>query len=74
MDSWLACHEFEPSSIEDPSCRGAMDVKSVESSNVLPLRPSGRAVAYRASPPQVKGLFMGWARSTQPFIPTAVGR
>ncbi|GFV19440.1 hypothetical protein TNCV_3663731 [Trichonephila clavipes] len=29
-DLWLACHEFEPSTAEDPSCRGAMHVKSVE--------------------------------------------
>ncbi|GFT23010.1 hypothetical protein TNCV_1857881 [Trichonephila clavipes] len=36
-DSWQACHEFEPSADEDPPCRGAMHVKSVESSNVLPL-------------------------------------
>ncbi|GFW78674.1 uncharacterized protein TNCV_4260971 [Trichonephila clavipes] len=35
------------------------------------LRPSGRLVVYRASTPQVRVLFPGWARSTQPFIPTA---
>ncbi|GFU25958.1 hypothetical protein TNCV_5104551 [Trichonephila clavipes] len=35
-DSWLACHEFEFSTTEDPPCRGAMHVKSVESSNALP--------------------------------------
>ncbi|GFU91614.1 hypothetical protein TNCV_2543761 [Trichonephila clavipes] len=34
-DPWLTCHEFEPSTAEDPSCWGAMHVKSVESSNVL---------------------------------------
>ncbi|GFX98589.1 hypothetical protein TNCV_1501671 [Trichonephila clavipes] len=22
MDSWSACHEFEPSTAEDPPCRG----------------------------------------------------
>ncbi|GFX36553.1 uncharacterized protein TNCV_2031341 [Trichonephila clavipes] len=38
MNSWPACHELEPSAIEDPSCRGAMYIKSVESSNVLPQR------------------------------------
>ncbi|GFU21363.1 hypothetical protein TNCV_2434771 [Trichonephila clavipes] len=37
MDSWPACHEFEPSANEDPSCREAMHVNSVESSNLLPL-------------------------------------
>ncbi|GFX96516.1 hypothetical protein TNCV_1441901 [Trichonephila clavipes] len=37
-------------------------------------RSSGRVVAYRASTPQVRVLFPGWARSTQPFIPSAVGR
>ncbi|GFW51751.1 hypothetical protein TNCV_1186831 [Trichonephila clavipes] len=37
MESWPACHEFEPSTTEVPSCRGAMHAKSVESSNVLPL-------------------------------------
>ncbi|GFV87055.1 hypothetical protein TNCV_5112731 [Trichonephila clavipes] len=37
MDSCLACHEFETSTIEGPPCRGAMPVKFVESSNVLPL-------------------------------------
>ncbi|GFW83055.1 uncharacterized protein TNCV_4604821 [Trichonephila clavipes] len=36
-DSWTACHEFDPSAAEDPPCREAMHVKSVESSNVLPL-------------------------------------
>ncbi|GFU41754.1 hypothetical protein TNCV_894171 [Trichonephila clavipes] len=36
-DSWLACHEFEPSTTKDPKCRGEMHVESVESSNVLPL-------------------------------------
>ncbi|GFS53894.1 hypothetical protein TNCV_3761351 [Trichonephila clavipes] len=35
-DSLPACHEFEPSTAEDPPCRkGAMNVKSGESSNVL---------------------------------------
>ncbi|GFU78164.1 hypothetical protein TNCV_1026971 [Trichonephila clavipes] len=29
-DSWLACHEFEPSATGDPSCKGVMYVKSVE--------------------------------------------
>ncbi|GFU24119.1 hypothetical protein TNCV_2007121 [Trichonephila clavipes] len=28
--SWLACHEFEPNTAEDPPCRDAMHVKSVE--------------------------------------------
>ncbi|GFU81022.1 hypothetical protein TNCV_1277671 [Trichonephila clavipes] len=37
IGSWLACHEFESSTTKDPPCRGAMHVKSVESSNVLPL-------------------------------------
>ncbi|GFY32583.1 uncharacterized protein TNCV_673381 [Trichonephila clavipes] len=36
-DLWLACHEFEPSTTEDLPYRGAMHVKSVESSNILPL-------------------------------------
>ncbi|GFV44710.1 hypothetical protein TNCV_212631 [Trichonephila clavipes] len=35
---------------------------------------SGRAVENRASTPQVWFLFPGWARLTQPFIPSAVGR
>ncbi|GFY14591.1 hypothetical protein TNCV_4827951 [Trichonephila clavipes] len=29
-DSWPTCHEFKPSSSEDPPCRVAMHVKSVE--------------------------------------------
>ncbi|GFV91906.1 hypothetical protein TNCV_2975771 [Trichonephila clavipes] len=33
--------------------------------------PSDRMVAYRAYTPQVRFLLPGWARSTQPFIPTA---
>ncbi|GFV14133.1 hypothetical protein TNCV_526081 [Trichonephila clavipes] len=37
QDSWLACHEFESSTIEDPPCREAMHEKSVENSNVIPL-------------------------------------
>ncbi|GFU37669.1 hypothetical protein TNCV_2480591 [Trichonephila clavipes] len=37
VDSWPAGHEFEPSSAEDPPCRGVMHVASVESSNALPL-------------------------------------
>ncbi|GFX48483.1 uncharacterized protein TNCV_583831 [Trichonephila clavipes] len=36
-DSWLACQEFELSTAEDPLCWGTMRIKSVESSNVLPL-------------------------------------
>ncbi|GFY03400.1 hypothetical protein TNCV_1173581 [Trichonephila clavipes] len=36
-DSWPACHEFEPITTADPPCRGAMHIKSVESSHVLPL-------------------------------------
>ncbi|GFX99855.1 uncharacterized protein TNCV_258921 [Trichonephila clavipes] len=35
-DSVPACHEFEPSTDEDPPCRETMHVKSVQSSNVLP--------------------------------------
>ncbi|GFT58953.1 hypothetical protein TNCV_185721 [Trichonephila clavipes] len=34
---WLACHAFEPSTTKEPPCREMMHVKSVESSNVLPL-------------------------------------
>ncbi|GFV48160.1 hypothetical protein TNCV_3554391 [Trichonephila clavipes] len=29
MDSWPACHEFKPSTAEDPPCKGLMHVKSV---------------------------------------------
>ncbi|GFW41247.1 hypothetical protein TNCV_1002401 [Trichonephila clavipes] len=36
-DSWPECHEFEPSTAEDPPCMEAMHVKSVVSSKVLPL-------------------------------------
>ncbi|GFT89094.1 hypothetical protein TNCV_3085011 [Trichonephila clavipes] len=35
--SWPACPKFKPSTSKDPPCRGAMHVKSFESSNVLPL-------------------------------------
>ncbi|GFV81492.1 hypothetical protein TNCV_52161 [Trichonephila clavipes] len=35
--SWLAYHEFKPSITKDAPCRGAMHVKSVASSTVLPL-------------------------------------
>ncbi|GFW89979.1 hypothetical protein TNCV_3741651 [Trichonephila clavipes] len=28
-DSWPVCHELEPSTAEEPPCRGAMHVKSV---------------------------------------------
>ncbi|GFY00734.1 mariner Mos1 transposase [Trichonephila clavipes] len=45
MDSWPACHEFESSTAEDHPCRGAMDVKSVDSSNVLPLNSLNSTVA-----------------------------
>ncbi|GFT59038.1 hypothetical protein TNCV_186311 [Trichonephila clavipes] len=30
MDSWPACHEFEPCTAEDSPCRRAMHIKSVE--------------------------------------------
>ncbi|GFV68240.1 hypothetical protein TNCV_1875221 [Trichonephila clavipes] len=40
-DRCWPCHEFEPSTPKDLPCRGAMHVKSVESSNVLPLNPPG---------------------------------
>ncbi|GFX68174.1 hypothetical protein TNCV_4439971 [Trichonephila clavipes] len=36
-DSWLTCHEFEPSTTKDPPCMENMHVKSVKSSNILPL-------------------------------------
>ncbi|GFV83338.1 hypothetical protein TNCV_1900641 [Trichonephila clavipes] len=36
-NSWSVCPEFEPSTAEDPLCRGAMHVKSIEISNILPL-------------------------------------
>ncbi|GFT41898.1 uncharacterized protein TNCV_1667481 [Trichonephila clavipes] len=36
--------------------------------------PRGRLEVYRASTPQVRVPFPGCAKSTQPFIPTAVGR
>ncbi|GFY27616.1 uncharacterized protein TNCV_910671 [Trichonephila clavipes] len=36
-DSKQACHEFEPSTAEDPPCREKMLFKYVESSNILPL-------------------------------------
>ncbi|GFW39351.1 hypothetical protein TNCV_1833341 [Trichonephila clavipes] len=29
-DSWPAGHEFEPSTAEDPPCRGSMHAKSVD--------------------------------------------
>ncbi|GFV84613.1 hypothetical protein TNCV_2482271 [Trichonephila clavipes] len=30
MNSWPACHEFEPSTAEDPQCREAMHEKSID--------------------------------------------
>ncbi|GFU06988.1 hypothetical protein TNCV_5007631 [Trichonephila clavipes] len=36
-DRGWPCHEFEPSTTKSPLCGGGMHVKSVESSNVLPL-------------------------------------
>ncbi|GFU70165.1 hypothetical protein TNCV_5057591 [Trichonephila clavipes] len=36
-DRGWSCHDFEPSTTKDPSCRAAMHGKSVESSNVFPL-------------------------------------
>ncbi|GFX84065.1 uncharacterized protein TNCV_4858731 [Trichonephila clavipes] len=47
---YMACHGFESSTSEDSPCRGAMHVKSVESSNVLTLVWLGnwkRGVAIR---------------------------
>ncbi|GFY10811.1 4-hydroxyphenylpyruvate dioxygenase-like protein [Trichonephila clavipes] len=40
-DSWLACQDFEPSTTEKPPCWGAMHVKSVECSKILPLLRCG---------------------------------
>ncbi|GFU57002.1 hypothetical protein TNCV_1778761 [Trichonephila clavipes] len=37
IGSWLASHEFEPSTTKDPPCKGAMHVRAVKSSNVLQL-------------------------------------
>ncbi|GFW14525.1 uncharacterized protein TNCV_2358491 [Trichonephila clavipes] len=34
-DSWPVCQEFDSRTAEYPPCRGAMHVKSVQSSNVL---------------------------------------
>ncbi|GFY13093.1 transposable element Tcb2 transposase [Trichonephila clavipes] len=42
IGSWLACQEFEPSTIKDPPCWGEMHVKYAESSNVLPLERARR--------------------------------
>ncbi|GFV37914.1 hypothetical protein TNCV_2663271 [Trichonephila clavipes] len=45
------CHEFEPSPTKDSPCRAAMNVKSVESSNILPLNlnnHSSKAVKFRS--------------------------
>ncbi|GFV99302.1 hypothetical protein TNCV_1512741 [Trichonephila clavipes] len=36
-DLWQACHEFEPSATEDLPSMGAMPIKFVENSNILPL-------------------------------------
>ncbi|GFV47114.1 hypothetical protein TNCV_198091 [Trichonephila clavipes] len=36
-DSGWPCHEFEPTTTKNSPCRAAMHVKSVESSNFLPL-------------------------------------
>ncbi|GFY05391.1 uncharacterized protein TNCV_960871 [Trichonephila clavipes] len=47
--SRVACHEFESSTTRDPPCRGAMHVKSVESSNVLRLGDSDEG-SEKASP------------------------
>ncbi|GFW20951.1 hypothetical protein TNCV_1714581 [Trichonephila clavipes] len=35
IGSWLACHEFELGTTEDPPCREVMHVKSVESLSIL---------------------------------------
>ncbi|GFX30560.1 uncharacterized protein TNCV_3462101 [Trichonephila clavipes] len=37
LDHGWPCLEFQPSTTKDPPCRAAMHVKSVESSNALPL-------------------------------------
>ncbi|GFX31718.1 hypothetical protein TNCV_4082421 [Trichonephila clavipes] len=37
MDLWLASHEFQHCTSDNPPCRGAMLVEPVQSSNVLPL-------------------------------------
>ncbi|GFV66078.1 uncharacterized protein TNCV_2891481 [Trichonephila clavipes] len=52
IGSWLACHEFEPSTTKDPPCRGEMHVKSAKSSNVLPLAWSLRDGSQLGSPPR----------------------
>ncbi|GFX12414.1 hypothetical protein TNCV_1036011 [Trichonephila clavipes] len=36
IGSWQACHDFDPSTTEEPPCKGAMHVKFVDSLNVLP--------------------------------------
>ncbi|GFV64128.1 hypothetical protein TNCV_1220191 [Trichonephila clavipes] len=47
LDHGLPCHEFKLSTTKDPPCRGTLHVKSVESSNVLPLNGSNSLVAQR---------------------------
>ncbi|GFU98605.1 hypothetical protein TNCV_3654361 [Trichonephila clavipes] len=37
IGSWQACRESEPSTAKEPPCRGTMHVKSVETSNILPM-------------------------------------
>ncbi|GFW74145.1 hypothetical protein TNCV_4176901 [Trichonephila clavipes] len=46
IGSWVACNEFKSSTTKDPQCRGAMCVKSVESSNVLPLNSLIKLLTY----------------------------
>ncbi|GFW18706.1 retrovirus-related Pol polyprotein from transposon RE1 [Trichonephila clavipes] len=41
MHSWSECQEFEPNIAQDPPCKGAMHVKSVESANDLLLEWCG---------------------------------
>ncbi|GFT81991.1 hypothetical protein TNCV_3909441 [Trichonephila clavipes] len=36
-DSWPACNEFQPCTSKDSPSKGAMHIKSVQSSKVLPL-------------------------------------
>ncbi|GFS69980.1 hypothetical protein TNCV_747641 [Trichonephila clavipes] len=53
MDS---CHQFVPSTTKEPPCRGAMHVKSVDSSNVFSLLWCGSS--EREVPAQVSSTLL----------------
>ncbi|GFV28049.1 uncharacterized protein TNCV_187251 [Trichonephila clavipes] len=68
--SWKACHEFEPSTAEDPPCSETMYFKSVKNSNVHLLF----GLAIHQNDHQARRRFVEWAQNEIAVVPDFLKR